>query len=654
MVDTTYTVVVNSDNIEGKSADKARIQRCVDALKQAGYNAIASGVGPNWHVSDMRNHKNSYIVCIVGGLCAGTILDYASAYYQNYMKNNNNKGGQAYYAKHGKYKVPASQLEWLERAWDDNFSPRSFKGCKPSEYFKKAGFDEAFALDDSGFPQAVVSMVQNGGVATAGGGLGSGTNNVGALKPSKGFVGSARGTSPQYWNRENYSDYVEVPFHSIRITDEDPHVKTCIFETTMEIPLLEGRDAILVTGDDCNDFGGIVLKKEKNSENGIWEYTCQGFLERVLANEITYVADGSETVYEILTNVMDDAGIPKDNLLPIDEYDIAVTSETQELLKKDKDLTETSDAFRQQQQDTTSGGGSSSSSNSSSNESGSTSTTKTYTKTLNTTKKGDVINPMKKKPVGLFKQKTYGDFFRTLIYDYGVNVDFYGDINGIPHFDVMDLETWKRSGFILPETMGISGYTYGMDITNIITQTGIENISAINGSGEIYTSQELLGVNIEDFVGRMGVVLENPSAQGSTNTGGEASVKITEKYQDSTGKTYETSQVIVTKGKPSCSKCSHKNGGSQPVYQQYNKAWLNKCPGCKEENSLKSVEEGDGKTVCSKCNKEYCQYCGYSIDGGNYQLTELFLSQTSNQTVNETKNSTTSDSSDSTNTTTST
>lgn len=633
MVDTSYKVYVNSDNIESKSQDKARIDRCVAALKQAGYNAVSSGVGPNWHVSDMRTHKNSYIVCIVGGLCAGTIADYAATYYQNYMKNNNNKGGQAYFAKYGKYKVPASQLPWLERAWDDNFSPRGFKGCKPSEYLSKAGFDEAFALDDDSFPQAVVSMVQNGGLGVSSGGTG-GSNNVGNLKPTKGFVNSGRGTSPQYWNRENYSSYVEVPFHKIRMTDEDPHVKTATIETTEELPLMEGRDAMLITGDDCNDFGGICIKKEYNKESNKWEYTCQGFLDRILANEITYVADGTETVHEIITNVLEDTGPPTDNLLPIDEYDTAVTEETQKLLKADADLTETSQAFSQQQQDSGGGGGSSSS------EEGEKTDTKTYTKTLNTTKKGDVINPMKKKPVGLFKQKTLGDFFRTLIFDYGVNVNFYGDINGIPHFDIMDLETWKKSGFLLPQEMGFgSDYQYGLDITNIITQVGIENISAINGAGEIYTSNELLGVPLEDFVGRMGVVLDNPSAQGSTNTG-EESVKIEEKYQDSTGKKYEPSQVITTKGKPSCTNCAHKNGGVQPVYQSYSKAWLNKCPGCNTENKLKSEETGDGVTTCQSCNKTYCQYCGYSTNGGKYQLTELFLTQTSNNT-NESKKSTT-------------
>lgn len=639
MVDTSYTVVVNSDNIESVSKDKARIQRCVDALKQAGYNAIASGVGPSWHTSDMRTHKNSYIVCIVGGLCSGTIADYAATYYQNYMKNNNNKGGQAYFAKYGKYKVPASQLEWLERAWDDNFSPRSFKGCKPSEYLQKAGFDEAFALDDESFPSAVVSMVKNGGLGASYVSGGSGTtNNVGNIKPTKGFINSGRGESPQYWNREQFEDYYEVPFHHVKITNEDPEIKTATIETTEELPILEGRDAILISGDDCNDFSGICIKKEKNTENGMWEYTVHGWLDRILVNEITYVADGTETVHEIITNILTDTGLPTDNLLPIDDYDTKITEETKDLLEADADLTETSDAYAQQVQDELSQNSGSSDENSE---------TKTYTKTLSTNKEKSMINPMKKKPVGLFKQKTIGDLIRGLINDYGCNIRFYGDINGIPHFDILDLETWRKTGFILPEEMGFGAeYTYGIDITNIITQVGIENISAINGAGELYTSKELLGVNLEDYVGRIGVVLDNPSAQGTTNTDDNTtpSVEIKEKYQDSTGKTYETSQVIITKGKPSCKQCSYKNGGSQPVYKTYNKSWLNECPGCKKQNTLKSDTSGDGKTVCSECQKEYCQYCGYSINGGNYQLTELFLTQTSNQdATSTTKQSTTGD-----------
>lgn len=618
MTDTSYTVVVNSDNITGKSTDAALINKCVEALKQAGYNAIASGIGPNWHVTDMRTHKNSYIVCIVGGLCAGTIADYGAKYYQNYMKQNNNKGGQAYFWKYGKYKCGLEQINFLERAWDDNFSPAGFKGIdNPAQYLKEHNFDHCGAATEDGIASAIVNMVKTGASGSAGVGTGSGGASL-----QKGWVNSGRGSSPQFWNRENYEDYVEIPFKNFRIKDENPRIKTATFETTERLDILDGRDAVLITG-DCNDFGGIIIKHEYSRQNHVWKYTCQGFLDRILANEITAVLDGSETAHEIIKKLLEETGLPTCMLLDVDEYDTAVSEDTQKKLKKDADLTETSDQFTQnQQQDTNSDDEN---------------TVNIPQATGSSNKTGDTKNTFKRKPVGLYKEKSLGEFIRTLIFDYGINVDFYGDVNGIPHFDVIDLETWKSTGCYIAPQLGIeTDYEYSFDITNIITQVGIENISAINGNGEIYTSKDLLGVAIEDFVGRMGVVLENPSANGTVSTN---NTQITQKYQDKTGKQYTTDTVLTTNGKPSCSNCTKINGGRQPTYQAYTKYWYNKCPACKEEKVLESDSTDDGKTKCSKCKQEFCQYCGCGLSNSNYQVTELFL--TNNNATQSTPGNTT-------------
>lgn len=625
------TIVVDSDNIEGKSKDKQRINNIVNALKQAGYNAVASGVGPNYHVSDMRDNKNSYIVAIVGGLCAGTIKDYGATYYQNYMKNNNNGGGQAYIWTWGKYKCNLDQITRLERAWDDNFSGSGFTGIdNPAEYMKNtAHMDYCAAGTEDEFVTAVVNMVKTGSG-------GSGGSSGSTATVVEGFIESGRGESPQYWNVENYEDYVEIPFTNFERTEENPRIQTATFETTERLDVLDGRDAILITG-DCNDFGGIILEHEYDSTKKIWKYTCQGFMDRIMANQINRVANGSKTAHELIKETLADMSVPDVNLLDADEYDTAVTEDTQEKMKKDADLVESSDRFGENENT-----GSSSSSSDDENKN-----TTTLTKTTSSTEDGDTRNPFKRKPVGLYDKLAISEFIRTLIFDYGINVDFYGDINGVPHFDIIDLETWKKTGWYLAPEMGFEhNYTYSFDLTDIVTQVAVKNVSAINGTGEIYTAEELIGVPIEDFVGRMGVVVDNPSAEGTSSSSSDTT--IVEKYQDSSGNQYEATKVLNTNGYPGCNKCSKKNGGTQPTYQTYSKAWLNKCPSCEKEGTLSSSTDNDkdGKTVCSNCKKTYCQYCGFEKKSGNKQLTELFR-------VQETSGSNTSNSStDSENSTT--
>ena len=67
--------------------------------------------------------------------------------------------------------------------------------------------------------------------------------------------------------------------------------------------------------------------------------------------------------------------------------------------------------------------------------------------------------------------------------------------------------------------------------------------------------------------------------------------QINEKYQDSTGRSYNKDESINTNGQPSCNKCSVKNGGIQPVQKIYQKSWLNKCPGCDTKGKLKNEKQ---------------------------------------------------------------
>ena len=645
-------VVVNSDTIDGGSRDKKRIQTVCDALNNAGYKAIASGVGPQYHTGDIKRYDNSYIVCIVGGLCAGTIVDYGSKWFQLELSKHNNKVGQALYEKYSKYKGSLDNLKFLERAWDDNFSGGSFKGIdNPAQYLREhnVGYCNG-GLDgsDEDLAQAVVRMVQTG--------VGVGGNASGSTATvTEGAIHSARGDSPQFWNLENYHFPIETRFTNFEIQEENPRIRTATFESPDNIDLTEGRVAVLITG-DCNDFGGIIIKKTHDSKSGIYKYQCQGFLDRILSNTVYVVANGSKTAWRLIYEFLADVGLPSTCLGSEDDYDVAVTEDTLEKMKADAELTETSELFLNQEDasgtttrktntsssssnnnnsnNSNSSGSNNSNGSSSSATSGGSSTSngegkpiKTVTETLASTEDGKIKNTFKRKPVGIFDKKTGGEYIRTLIFDYGINVDFYGDINGVPHFDVLDLDTWKRTGWYLSPDMGFEeDYQYEFDITNVVTQVGVKNIQAINGNGEMYTSGDLLGVNVENYVGRMGTVVDNPSERGSTGKNSEKVEQIKTKYQDASGREYKPTEVIDTNGEPSCPKCTYKNGGQQPEQKKYQKSWLNKCPACEETGKLKNITLSDphGKTVCSSCNKEYCQYCGFERDQGKYQLTEIF------------------------------
>jgi hypothetical protein len=167
------TVVVNSDNIQGKDADQKRIDACVSALQQAGYTAKSSGIDPNAHCSDTKSNQNSYIVCIVGGGCSGTFNDMLSSGYQSTLKSNSDKVGIAFMYAYSKLTNGLKGVSWLPRAHDDTFSDPSFTGMSnPVQTLQQGGIGYCESGDETQFPQEVVKMVSGsaGAAQSTGGG----------------------------------------------------------------------------------------------------------------------------------------------------------------------------------------------------------------------------------------------------------------------------------------------------------------------------------------------------------------------------------------------------------------------------------------------------------------------------------------------------
>ena len=133
---TKKTIVLSSDNIDTKSIDKQRLNDLAKLFREKGYKVIVSGIGPNYHVTDVRDYKNVCVFSLVGGIDSGMFVDMASSYYQNYLKKNNNQFVLGCVKTPGN--VNLANRTWLIRAHDDDYSPKSFKGLYfPGKYLNK-------------------------------------------------------------------------------------------------------------------------------------------------------------------------------------------------------------------------------------------------------------------------------------------------------------------------------------------------------------------------------------------------------------------------------------------------------------------------------------------------------------------------------------
>ena len=609
-------VVICCDRIGSSSQDVQMMQDIANIITNTGRTVIVGERNPSSPYHMNNSYSDSTIFSIVGGVCWGTAADYKYTLSGQLGKKNNNIVWGYLTGSPGVCNV--SDVQNLKHYAHDWY----YGDIVKAEDKNKSSAD--MIVEYGGWVAGPdTTSLANAFLTGKGGGGTAGTVQAGILD-------AGRGTTPQFWNSENYTQPEEIIFKNFEIIDENPRVMTASFDSPTKIDLTSGRVAVLITG-EVNDFGGIILKRDYDSQNKMYKYQCQGFMDRIMANPIYAVCDGSKTVHRIIQEVLDGCGLPDVNLLDEDEYDTYIDEETRYLMERDKNLTETSDIYTSQEDFTASKSEDGITIDDGDDETEDQKVIKTVTQTESSNKDNTIRNPFKKKPTGIYDCETKGDFIRTLIFDYGLNVDFYGDVNGIPHFDILDLETWSRSGWAVPAEDGFnSDYQSSFDITNIITQVGIKNIQASNGEGELYTSEELLGVNLENYVGRMGVIEENPSANVTVNENQEEDDEVNQLnkvFQDTSGKSYTQTETISTNGEPSCKFCAKKNGGLQPTMQKYKKTWLNKCPGCSEKNTLEDKStSNDYKLVCKNCNKEFCEYCGTDKSNGNYVLTELFES----------------------------
>lgn len=133
---TKKTIVLSSDNIETKKLDKKRLKKMAKMLRAKGYKVIISGIGPNYHVTDVKKYKNVCVFSLVGGIDSGMFVDMANGYYQSYLKRNNNQFVLG--CVDPPKDINLANRTWLKRAHDDNYSPRSFKGLYfPGKYLNK-------------------------------------------------------------------------------------------------------------------------------------------------------------------------------------------------------------------------------------------------------------------------------------------------------------------------------------------------------------------------------------------------------------------------------------------------------------------------------------------------------------------------------------
>ncbi len=138
-------IIINTDGLYRTRDDLAFMEKFKQELvAKYGLNVIVSPYScqSSNHVKTIKNCPKGYwVVTAASGICAGTYRDMVLGIRNGYLKNtwkDRNIQGLIFLNLSTRYLL--KDVKYLKRAWDDNFSPNSFKGIeKPYDYITKNG-----------------------------------------------------------------------------------------------------------------------------------------------------------------------------------------------------------------------------------------------------------------------------------------------------------------------------------------------------------------------------------------------------------------------------------------------------------------------------------------------------------------------------------
>lgn len=125
---------------------KSFLYSVANKLRKAGWTVIVKGIGPGQHSINYKNVRNAVYMPFYNGLCAATIKEMTYSYYGGVLKSHKAVLAPSWYTnnwtskKMSQYRLDITKIKYLKRAWDDNFSPASFKGLSyPAKFMTDHG-----------------------------------------------------------------------------------------------------------------------------------------------------------------------------------------------------------------------------------------------------------------------------------------------------------------------------------------------------------------------------------------------------------------------------------------------------------------------------------------------------------------------------------
>ena len=304
------------------------------------------------------------------------------------------------------------------------------------------------------------------------------------------FVQRNPDASKKYLETGFWYDAPSFEFTKYQVKETDMRVKTATFTSPHYFDLTTGQFCVLIVSPYHENFSGIILKVEYDEGTGLYSYQCQDmtrfFMEKgeIIAGYIrnTHTEDdGKQTVtykyYDSVTSTLYEYLFSQGSHLNI-TYPVTGA-------KKNQYAAQVSGIRPLHYYD--------------------------YTY------QGSVIkgNGLDRKEAMIARDKTRIEILRTLAFSGAGVKDVYVDKNGILQV-VPDMAKGDTTSEMHIEPQQASSLKITFDTTNVITTVKVANTDKLK-PGNTYTSDELIGLNLDKIFGYVDTQVSNPNQSSSAN-----------------------------------------------------------------------------------------------------------------------------------------
>lgn len=338
-----------------------------------------------------------------------------------------------------------------------------------------------------------------------------------------------------------------VPYSKYSIKETDFRVKTASFTTPSYYDLTQGQYIILINSKYHENFSGIILDVEYDEGTGLYTYQCQDWSRKYISK---YELIGKGKLYNLIRSLL------THSVLPVNK----ATAKQKKKYKTEISGLKPLDMYNQSYYN-------------------------------GNRYKGNFFD----KSISLIvRDKTEIDLIRSLVYNTLGYYDVWFNDRGILQITPLSKTDWESTGLHL--TNGeYYNRKFKFDTTNAITTVTVTGSDA--NFGKVYTSTELIGLDLTAFFGSQYASVS--SSSDSKNT---------------------TSSVKSTKKSSTTSTVNNKYGN--PFNNKKKKVWINADNGSNsKKNSLANALKKAGWSVhigATDSNSHYRDYWNVTKDYSVY------------------------------------